>query len=98
MEKEKASAKRMKVGGERKHLKSILFIQNVTRGGDWFASRYAWQEALASEPGGVRGPSFSALHLLWAAIWFRRQYRYRKSSHDLVLSGDSTWPKELFSW
>ena len=33
MEKEKASAKRMKVGGERKHLKSILFIHNVTRGG-----------------------------------------------------------------
>ena len=32
MEKEKASAKRMRVG-ERKHLKSILFIHNVTRDG-----------------------------------------------------------------
>ena len=63
MEKESASAKRMKVGGDGKHLKSILFIHNVTRGGDWFVS-YAWQEALASAPGGVRGPSFSALLLL----------------------------------
>jgi len=55
MEKEKASAKRVKVEEKRKHLKSILFIHNVTR---WFASRYAWQDALASAPGGVRGPSF----------------------------------------
>ena len=53
MDIEKASAKRMKVGGERKHLKSILYNHNVTCGRDWFASRNAWQEALASAPGVV---------------------------------------------
>ena len=72
MDIEKASAKRMKVGGERKHLKSVLFIHSVTRGGDWFASRYAWQEASASAPGEVRGQSFSALHLLWGR--YRSEY------------------------
>lgn len=46
-----------------------IFFPNVTRGGDWVASRYyAWQKALASVPGAVRGPSFLALHLLWVAI------------------------------
>ena len=59
MEKEKASAERMKVEEEKKHLKSILFIHNITHGLTWRRLvRYAWREALASVPGGVRGPSF----------------------------------------
>jgi hypothetical protein len=39
------------------YVKGRLSMDNITRGGGWFASRYAFQEASTSAPGGIRGPS-----------------------------------------
>jgi len=65
----------MMVEEERKHLKSKLSTDNITRGGGWFASRYARQEASTSALGGIVVRPFSTFHLKWAAIWFPGQHQ-----------------------